>query len=124
MSFGQNTEGAFFIVILKIHSKYLSLKKIKNMEANSKKIIVEILKKYGAKSIGIFGSRARGTHRPDSDLDILVDFVKSPSLLQFVLIENELSESLNLKIDLVTENALSPYIADQIHSELIKLYVA
>ncbi len=94
------------------------------MESNAQKIIVEILKKHGAKSIGIFGSRAKGTHRPDSDLDILVDFFKSPSLLQFVLIENELSESLNLKIDLVTENALSPFIADQIHRELIKLYVA
>jgi hypothetical protein len=75
-------------------------------------------KQQGICKLGIFGSFARGTARPDSDLDLLVDFIHPTSLLTQIRIERELSELLGIKIDLVTEQGLSPYLRDQIKAEL------
>lgn len=84
--------------------------------------LVSLLGKYGARKIGIFGSYARGEERPDSDLDVLVDFRDLKSLLTLVRIERELSESLGMKVDLLTERAISPYLVDRIKSELKVIY--
>ncbi|MDY0384040.1 nucleotidyltransferase family protein [Trichlorobacter sp.] len=80
--------------------------------------ILPYCKQQGVSKLGIFGSFARGTARPDSDLDLLVDFVHPTSLLTQIRIERELSELLGIKIDLVTEQGLSPYLRDQIKAEL------
>jgi predicted nucleotidyltransferase len=84
--------------------------------------VVSILGKYNPRQIGIFGSYARGEARPDSDLDLLVDFKESKSLLTLVRIERELSEALGIKVDLLTEAAISPYLIDRIKSELKVVY--
>ncbi len=74
-----------------------------------------ILLNNGVEFAGIFGSRARGDNKPDSDLDVLVRFKKDDiSLLGFIHLENILSDKLGVKVDLVTEEALSPYIRDSI----------
>ena len=84
--------------------------------------LISILKKHDAVRIGIFGSRARGDDRPGSDLDVLVDFNKSKSLLALVSIEQELSEILGIKVDLLTEGAISPHLIDRIKAELKVVY--
>jgi predicted nucleotidyltransferase len=84
--------------------------------------LVAILKKHDASRIGIFGSRARGEARPGSDLDVLVDFTKTKSLLTLVGIEQELSEALGIKVDLLTEAAVSPHLIDRIKAELKVVY--
>ena len=84
--------------------------------------VVSILGKYGARKIGLFGSYARGEERPDSDLDLLADFRDRKSLLTLVRIERELSENLGIKVDLLTEQAISPYLIDRIKSELKVIY--
>lgn len=84
--------------------------------------VISILDKYGAQTIGIFGSYARGIQRPDSDLDLLVNFKERKSLLALVRIERELSESIGVKVDLLTEGAVSPYLIDRIKSELKVIY--
>lgn len=84
--------------------------------------VVSILGKYGARKIGMFGSYARGEEGPDSDLDLLVDFQDRKSLLTLVRIERELSEKLGIKVDLLTEQAISPYLIDRIKSELKVIY--
>lgn len=84
--------------------------------------IVSILKRYGVKSIGIFGSFARGEARPDSDIDVLVEFSTRKTLFDIVGIEQELSETLGIKVDLLTEKAVSPYLADRIKKELVVIY--
>jgi len=63
-------------------------------------IILNHLNKYNSVKIGVFGSFARGEKTPDSDIDVLVEFEKSPSLLTLIKIENELSEILGIKVDL------------------------
>jgi predicted nucleotidyltransferase len=47
---------------------------------------------YGVASLGIFGSRVRGDHRPDSDLDLLVSFDRAPGMLAYLSLEQELSD--------------------------------
>lgn len=69
-------------------------------------IIVDFLKGYQPQMIGIFGSYSRNEESVKSDLDILIKFENSPSLLQLIRIENELSEKIGIKVDLVTEGAI------------------
>ncbi len=80
--------------------------------------ILPYCKKQGVNKLGVFGSFARGTARADSDLDLLVSFERPVSLLTQIRMERELSELLGVKVDLVTELGLSPYLRDQIHAEL------
>ena len=84
--------------------------------------LVFILEKYDVKTIGIFGSYARGVQRPDSDLDVMVNFRDRKSLLTLVRIERELSETIGVKVDLLTEQSVSPYLIDRIKSELKVIY--
>lgn len=75
-------------------------------------------KQHGISKLGIFGSFARGAARPDSDLDLLVSFEQPVSLLTQIRMERELSELLGVKVDLVTEQGLSPYLRDLVYAEL------
>ncbi|TVR69893.1 MAG: hypothetical protein EA408_12090 [Marinilabiliales bacterium] len=77
------------------------------MVQNVNNIIISTLKEFNPERIGIFGSFARNENTPTSDLDILVKFKDGISLLQLIKLENSLSEKLNVKVDLVTEGAIS-----------------
>jgi len=79
----------------------------------------ELRKKYGVKEIGIFGSYARKENRKDSDIDILVEIEKPMGFFTFIKLERYLSELLGAKVDLVTKNALKPYIGQRILAEVI-----
>jgi len=78
---------------------------------------------FKVKSIGIFGSYVRGKEGKGSDLDILVDFEEKAnlSLLDFIRLENYLSERLGVKVDLVEREALKPRIGKHILGELIEI---
>ena len=65
-----------------------------------------LAQQYGVESLGIFGSYVRRSQRPGSDLDLLVTFRKPVDLFKFVALENELSDLLGLKVDLVMKEAL------------------
>jgi predicted nucleotidyltransferase len=74
--------------------------------------------KYHINTLGIFGSYTRGEQSSDSDIDILVDFIAPISLFEFIDLEEELSKLLHVKVDLVSRNALKPYIGKRILSEV------
>jgi len=86
------------------------------------KKIVSILLRHGTKKIAIFGSYAREKAKPESDIDILVEFLERKSLLDLVGIEQELSDALGVKVDLLTEKSISPYLIDRIKSEMKVIY--
>jgi predicted nucleotidyltransferase len=84
--------------------------------------IVKKLKFEGARKIGVFGSYVRGEERPESDIDVIVEFSERKSLLDLVRIERELSEDLGIKVDLLTEKSISPYLIDTIQKETEVIY--
>jgi uncharacterized protein len=86
------------------------------------KKITPILQRNDVVFAGIFGSRARGEERADSDVDLLVSFNKQKGLFELVGLERDLSEELNLKVDLVTEGALSPSLKTEVLKDLQPLY--
>ncbi len=83
-------------------------------------IILEVLRPYSPVEIGIFGSFARSEERPDSDIDILIDFGKTRlTLFDLVQIGDELEEKLSRKVDLVTRKALHPMLKPYIEHDLV-----
>ena len=85
--------------------------------------IIGYLSKYHPARIGIFGSYVRGEQTPKSDLDILVRFKETVSLLQLVRMERELSKLLGIKVDLVSEGALKhPVVKRNIERDLQIIY--
>ena len=81
----------------------------------------EIKERYKVKSLGIFGSYVRKEAKKSSDLDILVEFDQAPSLLEFIRMEDELSEKLGIKVDLVLKRALKTHIGRRILAEMIPI---
>ena len=59
----------------------------------------------------------RGDEREGSDLDLLVTFYETPTLFEFVALENYLSDELNVKVDLVMKDSLKPEIGKRILRE-------
>ncbi len=83
-------------------------------------LIRRILENNGIEYAALFGSRARGDNRPDSDYDILIRFRKGgePGFFKYMEIEGKLSEILKRKVDLVTQDSLSPYIKNYVMKDL------
>ncbi len=81
-------------------------------------LIQNYLLQYPVQSVGIFGSFARAEDRPDSDIDILVRFSNTIDLLTLVRMHRELSELLQRKVDIVTENSLHPSLRPFIEKDL------
>jgi len=76
---------------------------------------------FHVQGIGLFGSYARGEERPESDIDLLVDFDEPIGLFRYIELEDYLSDLLGLKVDLVTRNALKPRIGKNILQEVVMI---
>jgi predicted nucleotidyltransferase len=76
----------------------------------------EVIKqKFGVKSLGIFGSYARGEEKADSDVDILVEFVEGAKTFDhFMDLKFFLEDLFSRKVDLVTVDALRPQLKEVI----------
>ena len=75
------------------------------------------LKTYGVKKIAIFGSVLRQEDKPDSDIDLLIDFDSQKGLFAFIDLKTYLETLLGRKVDLVTKNGLHPALKDKILEE-------
>jgi hypothetical protein len=84
-------------------------------------MLPDLRARYQVSSLGMFGSYLRGEAHPDSDLDLLVEFDQPPSLLTFIALENEISDRLGLRVDLVMRRALKPRIGEAILREVVML---
>jgi predicted nucleotidyltransferase len=93
--------------------------------------LIEALKRYdaplranGATGLYIFGSRARGTHRPDSDLDLFIDYdpaVRIPNLLRLMQLEEEISADLGIPVTITTRYALHPLMKGRIERDAVRV---
>ncbi len=100
----------------------ISLDEIRKILKNHEK---ELKKRYGVKRIGLFGSYVRGEQKEGvSDLDVLVEFRPGAkvSLLDFVEMENYLSDLLGIKVDLVEKSTLKPRIGKRVLGEIVYLW--
>jgi len=99
------------------------MKKIEKMKMKLEELKPLLREKFKVMSIGIFGSYVRGEEKRGSDLDVLVEFDESAelSLLDFIRLENYLSEELGVKVDLVEKSVLKPRIGKHILEEVVNI---
>lgn len=83
--------------------------------------IREVVKKFNPAMVGIFGSYARNEQTTESDLDLLIDFNSKITLLDLIGMEQELSELLGIKVDLVTKRSVKTNLLPFIQKDLIRI---
>jgi uncharacterized protein len=76
---------------------------------------------HGAHDVRVFGSVARGDAGPMSDIDLLVQMDRGRSLLDLIELSQELESVLQRKVDILTDEGLSPYLEQRIHAEAVPL---
>src|ERR1700758_1672899 len=82
-----------------------------------KQALAELCRRHGIRRLSLFGSVLKGTDRPDSDIDLLVEFELNnvPGLLGMAAIEAELFNLLGgRRVDLRTPQELSRYFRDEV----------
>jgi len=86
--------------------------------------IAEFCRKHHIHKLSLFGSVLRDDFRPDSDVDVLVEFEpgKTPGLAFFAM-QDELSELLGRRVDLNTPLCLSRYFRAEVLAESEAVYV-
>jgi predicted nucleotidyltransferase len=77
------------------------------------------IKEFRVKEIGFFGSFIHNKQKRKSDLDILVDFTETPSLFEFLKLEQNLSSLMGVKVDLVMKGSLKKHIGKRILEEVV-----
>lgn len=79
-------------------------------------LLAALCRRHGIRKLLLFGSMLKGTARPDSDIDLLVEFEpgRTPGLIGISAIEIELGRALGRKVDLRTAQDLSPRFRDDV----------
>lgn len=77
------------------------------------------LRERGLTALALFGSIARGTSRPESDVDVLIDVAPGAkfSLIDLVSVKDFLEDTLGRRVDVVTRQGLDPAIRDRVMRE-------
>lgn len=99
------------------------MKNIKKIKVKLEELKPLLVKKFGIKRMSLFGSYIKGKEKKGSDLDILVEFAESAdlSLLDFIRLENYLSKTLGVKVDLIEKETLKPRIGEHILKEMVNV---
>lgn len=85
----------------------------------------EQLRRFGLTRIGIFGSTARGEEQITSDIDLLLDFDPTQKTYKNFFASTTLLETLfNRPVDVVTPQALSPYIKPHIEKDITYVQIS
>lgn len=102
-----------------------------NMRSMNQATLIAFLKTYdgalrenGATGLFIFGSRAAGTQRPDSDLDLFIDYepeAKIPNMFRLMKIEQQMSQALGIPVTITTRNALHPLMKESIERDALRV---
>lgn len=82
-------------------------------------LLPELRRQWPIRSLSIFGSVARGDAGPESDLDVLVEFDRPVTLSMFLALEEAVAKSVGRKVDLVSRQALKPFIGARVVKEAV-----
>lgn len=74
--------------------------------------------RFSVKSLAVFGSVARRDPQPN-DLDLLVEYYEIPGLIEFIALENYLSDLFGIKVDLVMLDGMRPRISQRVVKEMV-----
>lgn len=83
--------------------------------------ILALARKYGIRQVRLFGSVVRGEDRPNSDLDVLVDFEPRRTLLDLIGFEQDLEEMFGRKVEVISARGINPRIEDRVLGEAVPL---
>ena len=86
--------------------------------------IADVCRRYDVQELSVFGSAARRDMRPESDIDILVDFKPGAriGLIKFATLNEELTDLLGRTVDLVTKSGLKPRVRPHVLREAQRVY--
>jgi len=97
-----------------VNGKGETMKSKEEILKTMKKELPYLKEKFKVRSIGIFGSYARGEQTKTSDIDMLIEFDAPVGFFKFIELEDYLSDKFGVKVDLVTPDALKPLIKPHI----------
>lgn len=97
------------------------MRKLDDIIGELRRLQPGLSRRYPIRAMGVFGSYARGEQTASSDLDVLVEMGGAIGMIDFVGLQQDLSDALGVKVDLVTKDALKPRIGKRILSEVVML---
>lgn len=89
---------------------------------DNKKELGEYCRKHQIKLFALFGSFARGEAKKNSDIDIVIDFIETKSLMKIGRIQYDLEEMLGRSVDLISRRNIKPSLKNNILGDLRILY--
>lgn len=88
--------------------------------------LADVCRRYGVKELSLFGSAVRGETRPESDVDMMVEFEPGVriGLIKFESLVEELESLAGRRVDLVTKRGLKPWIRSHVLKDALLIYAA
>ncbi len=88
--------------------------------------VADLCQRYQVRRLALFGSVLRADFRPDSDVDVLVDFAPQAQVgfITLARLQRELADLLGRPVDLVPRTGLKPVIRDQVLASAEEIYAA
>ena len=88
--------------------------------------LAEVCRRYGVKELLLFGSAVRGEMRPESDIDIMVEFEPGAriGLIKFESFADELESLAGRRVDLVTKRGMKPWVRKRVLKDTRVIYAA
>lgn len=86
-----------------------------------RKEILDLADRHKAEQVRVFGSVARGEATAKSDVDLLVHFRSGASLLDLIGLQQDASDLIQARVDIVSDDVISPYLVSRILGEAIPL---
>ena len=92
---------------------------IRELLCSKRAEILEIAARHGARKVRVFGSVARGTARPSSDIDFLVEMEEGRSLLDHAALILDLERLLKRSVDVASERGLRRLVRKKVLKDAI-----
>ena len=88
--------------------------------------LAEVCRRYSVKELSLFGSAVRGAMRPESDIDMMVEFEPGArvGLIKFESLAEELEALAGRRVDLVTKRGLKPWVRPAVLKDARVIYAA